>query len=148
MGPITFKSNNNHYHNIAISSLPLPLHTFWKYNHYHYHYLRNVVITITHYFWLLIPQLVITTFYYIKIVYCKNRDCQQLQQWVAIISWLNLCVEDHFVVNLCRGTSFVKFYFLSIFIHLKWESSLIGCVWCTDTGFYIITYIFLKKNMK
>ena len=61
MGPITFESNHYHYHYIAIPSLPLPLplHTFWKCNHYHYHYFGNVIITITHYFWLLIPQLVL-----------------------------------------------------------------------------------------
>ena len=59
MGPITFESNHNHYHYIAISSLPLPLHTFWKCNHYHYHYFGNVIITITHYFRLLILQQVL-----------------------------------------------------------------------------------------
>ena len=45
-------------HYIAISSLPLPLplHTFWKCYHYHYHYFRNVLITIVHFFRLLILQ--------------------------------------------------------------------------------------------
>ena len=61
MGPITFESNHYHYHYIGFFSLPLPLplHTFWKFNHYHYHYFGNVIITITHYFWLLTPQLVL-----------------------------------------------------------------------------------------
>ena len=78
LGPITFESNHYHYHYIAISSLPLPLHTFWICNHYHYHYFGNVIITITHYFWLLIPKLVLQQQIYIKTVNCncQNRDCQ------------------------------------------------------------------------
>ena len=127
MGPITFESN--HYHYLAISSLPLPLplHTFWKCNHYHYHYFGNVIITFTHYFWQLIHVFLnwsrsnkITTFY-IKSLICNNRDCQQLiffikgngrLQCKAKVNWLNLFV---------MWNIFWKFFFLSIFIHLRLE---------------------------
>ena len=46
------------------------------------------------------------------------------------------------------GNTFWKFYFLSIFIHLRWESSLIGRLWCTSTVFYFnLTYICLKNEI-
>ena len=69
---ITIKLQFLHYH-----------YTFWKCNHYHYHYFGNVIITITHYFWFLIPQLVLQQ-QNNETVNCKNRDCQQLQQQILI----------------------------------------------------------------
>ena len=52
MGQITFESIYYLYFSICSLPFKLPLQFFWKYNHYHYHYLGSIIITITHYFWL------------------------------------------------------------------------------------------------